>query len=599
MISFSKPDVEQFFRTMVIQRFAVSPDEKQLVFSTNLGGTFDLWAMDLPHTFPYPLTFQGQSNHGIHFDPNGRFIIASFDHDGDEYTQLYALPPQGGALKPIRIHEGERHVFGGLSSDGARLYYTSTKGNATFLNTYCYDLTSGEERLIREGTGGATTLVDISPDETAALYVTHFANTHIRAFVDHDGEKIELTPATDKQHTVSDALFVSDSEVYFLTDYDADFSYLAHFDLQSRTFTKVFALEKEGFSSLKLDKQHHRLYLVASRGVEDSLYRYEISNGRWERVDTPVEVIEQMAVSERGNVYLLGRSATLPFNLFQSKVDAQAWTPLTDFKVPGVPREALVEPEVFTYPSYDGLTIEGLYFRAHPETDNGHLILWPHGGPQAAERKMFRALFQFLLNRGYSILAPNFRGSSGYGLSFMKRVEGDWGHGPRLDNVHALEYAIAQGWVERDKILLMGGSYGGYMALLLHGRHGEYFQAVVDIFGVSNLFSFIESVPDHWKPAMKQWVGDPEQDRDRLIQDSPITYLDGMTKPMLVIQGANDPRVVQAESDQVVEALRKRGADVEYLVLEDEGHGFSKKTNEMEVYRRVLDFFDRHTVRTP
>jgi dipeptidyl aminopeptidase/acylaminoacyl peptidase len=249
---------------------------------------------------------------------------------------------------------------------------------------------------------------------------------------------------------------------------------------------------------------------------------------------------------------------------------------------------------VFTYPSFDGMEIEALYFRAKPEVNNEHLILWPHGGPQASERKMFRSLFQFLLNQGYSILAPNFRGSAGYGLSFMKLVEGDWGHGPRLDNLKALDYAIDQGWADRDKILLMGGSYGGYMALLLHGRHADYFKAVVDIFGVSNLFTFVESVPEHWKPVMKQWIGDPLADKERFTKDSPITYLDQMTKPMLVIQGANDPRVVKEESDQIVEALRNNGVEVEYLVLEDEGHGFSKKENEMEVYRKVLDFFERY-----
>lgn len=596
MLKFSKPDVEQFFRTLVIQQFAVSPDEKQLIFSTNLSGTFDLWGMDLPHTFPYPLTFNGQSNHGIHYDKQGRFVVASFDHDGDELTQLYALPPQGGELKPLRLQAGERHFFASLSQDGKRLYYTSTKGNPTYLNSFCYDLEKEEEHLLLEGELADTTLIDVSPDETGLLFVRHFANTHVRGFIRQNGKDISLAPSTEKQYTVSDALFTSDTDIYLVTDYDADFSYLAHFDLKTRQFTKQIALEEEGFSILKLDKKHNCLYLVGSRGVEDHLYRYCMKTGTLEQVETPVDVIEQIVIGNSGNVYLLGRSATLPFNLFMLNSDGE-WKPLTNFQVPGVSRSDLVEPEVFTYPSYDGLEIEGLYFLANPETDNGHLILWPHGGPQAAERKMFRALFQFLLNRGYSILAPNFRGSYGYGLSFMKMVEGDWGYGPRLDNIQALEYAIVQGWVERDKILLMGGSYGGYMALLLHGRHADYFKAVVDIFGVSNLFSFVESVPEHWKPALKQWVGDPEKDRQKFIEDSPITYLTGMTRPMLVIQGANDPRVVKAESDQIVEALRKQGAEVEYLVLEDEGHGFSKKSNEMKVYRQVLDFFDRYALK--
>ncbi|WP_412973738.1 alpha/beta hydrolase family protein [Niallia taxi] len=140
----------------------------------------------------------------------------------------------------------------------------------------------------------------------------------------------------------------------------------------------------------------------------------------------------------------------------------------------------------------------------------------------------------------------------------------------------------------------MGGSYGGYMALLLHGRHADYFKAVVDIFGPSDLFSFIKSVPEDWKPVMDKWVGNPVQDKEKLIEYSPITYLDGMTRPMLVIQGANDPRVVKEESDQIVEALRQLGREVEYMLLEDEGHGFSKKENEIAVYKRILTFFQKH-----
>ena len=142
----------------------------------------------------------------------------------------------------------------------------------------------------------------------------------------------------------------------------------------------------------------------------------------------------------------------------------------------------------------------------------------------------------------------------------------------------------SQGIAERDKLFVVGGSYGGYMTLLLAGRHPEYVRAAVDLFGPSDLFTFIESVPDFWKPSMKQLVGDPVENREKLTEDSPITYLKNMKKPMLIIQGANDPRVVRAESDQIVAALKKRGVGVEYLVLEDEGHGFTKKENEIRVY---------------
>jgi dipeptidyl aminopeptidase/acylaminoacyl peptidase len=593
MINFKKPDVEQFFRTYAIQDFTVNHNESQLIFSTNLSGKFNLWAMDLPNTFPYPLTFIDQSSHGIVFDKQGRFVVAAFDKDGDENAQLYALPPKGGELKPLRVSEGQRHMSPFLSKDGNRLYYTSTKDDPTYLKAYCYDLEKDEEKVVVEGSDAGTFLYTTSPEEKSYLYVKFFANTYSLAFVKRNGEDILLTPPTEVQHTVSGAVYISEDEIYLITNYNEDMSYLAKFNLNTKEFTKVLSREAEDFTELKYNKDQNILYISTSQGVEDNLYSYDLQNGELTKIEIPASIIEKLQVTENGNLYLLARSATRPFNIYKKEASQANWEGLTNYGVPGIAVEELVEPEVLYYPSYDGLEIEALLFRAKEETNNGHVILWPHGGPQAAERKQFRSLFQFLVNRGYSIFAPNFRGSSGYGLKFMKMVEGDWGYGPRLDNVEGLEFLINNGYADREKILLMGGSYGGYMALLLHGRHADYFKAVVDIFGPSDLFSFIESVPEHWKPIMNQWVGDPVKDREKLVEFSPITYLDGMVKPMLVIQGAMDPRVVKAESDQIVAALQKNGANVEYMVLEDEGHGFSKKENEMKVYRTVLEFFDR------
>ncbi|WP_078546898.1 S9 family peptidase [Litchfieldia alkalitelluris] len=593
MLTFKKPDVEQFFRTLAIQNFTVSPSEDQLILSTNLSGKYNLWGMDLPNNFPYPLTFIDQSCHELTFDKQGRFFIAGFDHDGDENTQLYALKPSGGELKPLRVAEGERHMSPILSKDGSRLYYTSTKENKMYLNTYCYQLDTDEETIVNVGEKAGTYLLDVGPNEDKFVYFRHFANTYTLAHVVVDGEEFLLTPETDKQHTTSSVLFTSDTEIYLITDYDDDFSYLAKFDITTKSFSKVLSFEQEDFQSIKYNKVRQSLYITSSKGVEDFLYEFSIGDNQVNKIEIPVSVIQKLIVTETGNLYLLGRSAVEPNNIYQCENGSTEWKACTNLGVPGVSKDELCEPEVVTYPSFDGLDIEALFFKAKPEVSNGHVILWPHGGPQAAERKSFRALFQFLVHRGYSIFTPNFRGSSGYGLSFMKMVEGDWGYGPRLDNIEGVEWLISNGYADRDKVLLMGGSYGGYMALLLHGRHADYFKAVVDIFGPSDLFSFIDSVPEHWKPAMNQWVGDPVKDKEKLIEYSPITYLEQMTKPMLVIQGANDPRVVKAESDKIVKALEDRGVNVEYLVLEDEGHGFSKKENEIKVNRTILEFFNR------
>jgi dipeptidyl aminopeptidase/acylaminoacyl peptidase len=592
MKPFARPDIEEFFRTYSITTFTVSKDEQRIAFSTNLSGKYNVWGLDLPNSYPYPLTYVDQTPHYLKFDPQGRYLLAGFDKDGDENTQMYILPPNGGALTPLRTCPGRRHYFADLSADGNRIYYCSDKENHTFMNGYVYDLETEEERVLYTGEGAACYLMKVSPDESLFVVAKHLANTYVPAYVHQGGQVRSLVPDDSVQHVVTDLEFVGDT-ILFVTNYGEDRSYLARFDLVSGSFEKVVSIDGADIVAVLYHKASDTAWLVAQQGVEDRLYRYAVGKNELESVSLPFGVVEDAKIADSGNLYFLGRSDVQPFNLY--KLDtAGNWTQLTNNRVMGMAESDLVRAEVVRFKSFDGLEIEALWFPAHPETANGYTVVWPHGGPQAAERRAFRPFFQFLCSRGYNVWAPNFRGSSGYGAKFMKMVEGDWGYGPRLDMIESVEWLIREGKADRDKLFLVGGSYGGYMTLLLHGRHPEYWRACVDIFGPSNLFTFIESVPDHWKPAMRQWLGDPEEDKDRLTADSPITYLDNMTKPMLVIQGANDPRVVKAESDQIVQALRDKGVDVEYIVFDDEGHGFMKKENEILAYRRIVEFLDKH-----
>lgn len=262
--------------------------------------------------------------------------------------------------------------------------------------------------------------------------------------------------------------------------------------------------------------------------------------------------------------------------------------------MPGVSRTTLRRAEVVNYTSHDGLQIEALLFRPDEGKANGHTVFWIHSGPHAAERMFYRSAFHVLTAAGYTVFAPNFRGSTGYGSRFMRMAEGDWGGGPRLDNVAGVQWLLERGVAEREKIFLVGAGYGGYMALLLHGRHSQYWGGCVSIFGPSDLRSFIKSAPEHWQPTLARRIGHPERDQAKLLEASPVTYLENMTKPMLVVQGANDPRVGKRGTDKFVGALCKQGTEVEYMVLEDEGHGFTRKANEVAVYRRVLQFLAKH-----
>lgn len=597
MIQFPKPQVAQFFRTYVITDFAVSKDEKKLLFASNLDGKMNLWAMNLPDVYPYLFAHRDESCGEITIDANNRFVLANYDKDGDENYQIYAVPYDGGLPQPfITGDPSEKYYICHLSEDGERVYYMTSEENPSFLNARVRNLQDGSDTLLNTGDAAPTYLEAVSPDEQAFVYSKTFANTYATGIVKKGDKEYSLVPDPSIVHVAQSPVFTDNDTVYFVTDYQADQSYVAKFDITTASFAKVLAIPDEEVKVLKWDKERNAFYIVTEKGVTDKLYYYELASEAINEVDIPVDIIEQLRVAASGNIYILGRSATIPLNIFQAK-DGGSWKQLTNNRVLGVEPEDMVDPEVVSYTSFDGMEIEALLFRAKPECDNGHTIFWPHGGPQAAERKMFRSMFQCFLNRGYTIFAPNFRGSTGYGSEFVKLVEQDWGEGPRLDCVAGIEWLFEQNITDSNRLFLVGGSYGGYMALLLHGRHAEYFRAVVDIFGPSDLFTFVESVPPHWKPLMERWLGDPERDKERFIKDSPVTYLDRMTKPMLVIQGAKDPRVVKKESDQIVAKLKEKGRDVSYFVMEDEGHGFSKKENEIKVYNLMLEFMEKHQLK--
>ncbi|MBU9711315.1 S9 family peptidase [Evansella tamaricis] len=597
MISFSKPTVEQFFRTYVITNFTVSDQEEKLLFSTNLNGKMNVWAIDLHGSgFPYLYAHTEQSCNFLKVDPHKRYVLGGFDEDGNENYHIYALPFEGGMRqKLIEAEPDDKDFFCSLSEDGNRLYYVTSKGNPQFLKGYVYDLESKEHQELYEGENAPTFINTVSPNEEYIVLTKTFANTYQVGYLKNiqTGEETFLSENPDDVHEFSKAIFISNEHILYITNAGEEYSYVIKYHIPTGKREKYVKFEGESVEEIEWHKNSETLFIITEKGVQDHLYRFSREDSSPVKIPCPLESLHQMKVSKKGNVYLLGRSATEPFNIYLLNVEDK-WEKLTDNRVLGLNQEHLVDPAVVSYSSFDGKKIEALWFESNQEQDNGHVIFWPHGGPQAAERKEFRAMFQCFLNRGYSIFAPNFRGSTGYGASFKKLVEQDWGEGPRLDCVYGIEWLFETGKCDRDKLFVVGGSYGGYMSLLLAGRHSEYFRAVVDIFGVSNLFTFINSVPEHWKPIMERWLGNPERDKDRLEKDSPITYLQSMTKPMLVIQGANDPRVVKEESDQIVEALKNQGTEVEYFVLDDEGHGFSKKENEIKVYERMLSFLEKH-----
>lgn len=592
MIPFKKPDVRAFLKSYSIKTFAVSPDAQTIVFQADFTGAPELWAMERGTGFPYQLTTIGQSVYDLRFSKDSSYILASFDYDGDEKPQIYALPLKGGELTPIRTLPGTHFFVHAQSEDGKRLYYTSDESNKTYFDICAYDIETEQERTLVKGDDARLYLSSLSQDEKVFTYAKFYSNTSIVGYLWNNGKSEPLIPGADNEHVTGDSTLGKDGTVYFSTNAGEEFSYLARYSPVSKTFEKLFQLDQESIKSVHLSEDESFLYVVASAGVQDKCYSFTVETGASNELSLPVTIVEKLLMTNSGELIVLGSTPTKPKNMYRYMQGD--WVQLTDVRIMGLEEKELSEPEVIRYSSYDGLEIEALLYQPHNENKNGYTVLLPHGGPQWADVLSYDAQAQILAYEGYQVFSPNYRGSTRYGATFTKLVEGDWGEGPRLDILEGLDYVESKGQLQPDKVIVLGGSYGGYMTLLLHGRHPERFQAAVDICGVSNLFSFIETVPESWKPIMDRWVGHPERDKDRLVKDSPITYLEKMTKPMLVVQGANDPRVVKEESDQIVEALQKQGTEIEYLVFDDEGHGFTKIENRISLYETVIRFLKRH-----
>ena len=272
---------------------------------------------------------------------------------------------------------------------------------------------------------------------------------------------------------------------------------------------------------------------------------------------------------------------------------------ISNERVLGIPREYLSPGEDASYTSFDGLRISARIYFPAPALDLKApypLILYVHGGPQGQERPDFTwfsmPLIQYLTLNGFAVFVPNVRGSTGYGLRFMKMVDHDWGGKDRLDLVTGLEtLERKEPRVDSSNRGVIGRSYGGYMTLTLASRHPELWKAAVDMFGPYNLFTFLERLPETWKTGFYLSIGHPEKDKEFLTERSPSTYIDRVKCAMMMVQGRNDPRVIERESADVVKRLRTRGVPVEYLVFEDEGHDVIKFKNRIACYRKITEFF--------
>ena len=288
-----------------------------------------------------------------------------------------------------------------------------------------------------------------------------------------------------------------------------------------------------------------------------------------------------------------------PSDLYYHNFETSRFHKLTNSLSSEIDPADLVDAEIIRYPSYDGTLIPALYYKPKDMQKDKKLpaLLWVHGGPGGQSRIGYSYLIQYLVNHGYPVLNVNNRGSSGYGKSFFKSADHKHGEADLDDCIWAKHFLIGTGNIDKDKIGIIGGSYGGYMTLAALAFRPNEMAVGVDIFGISNWVRTLKSIPSWWetqREALYKKIGNPETETVYLESISPLFHADNIRNPLLVIQGANDPRVLKIESDQIIEAVNKTGVPNQYLIFDDEGHGFVKKQNQMKAAKVILGFLDEH-----
>jgi dipeptidyl aminopeptidase/acylaminoacyl peptidase len=598
--------IEDFLGTTNVLGSSFSPDKSKILVSSDETGVYNAFAIPVDDGDAIQLT--ASTTDGIfvrsYFPEDERFIYLA-DVGGNELDHVY-VRELDGSVTDLTPGESLKADFLGWAQDDRSFFISTNERDNRYFDIYEISVDGYEQTLIYEDETGYQ-FADISPDKRHIAFAKPNTTNDSDIFLyDRETGTMEhLTPHEGEVNHQPQTFSPDGSSLYFLTDEGSEFTYLVRLELASGAREIVVQPDWDvwyGYFS------KHGKYLVV--GINNDA-RTEIRVYDAETM-TPVRLPE-IPAGDITSVGFSGDEAVMAFyvsgsrnprDLFVYDMSGDEPHQLTNTLDANIDPDELVDAEVVRFASYDGVEIPGVLYRPHQVSREakGPALVWVHGGPGGQSRVGYSGLIQYLVNHGYVVYAINNRGSSGYGKTFYKMDDRRHGEADLADCVASKEMLIATGYVDPDRIGIIGGSYGGYMVLAALTLAPEEFAVGVDLFGISNWVRTLENIPPWWESfrlALYTELGDPAQDSERLRRISPLFSAANITKPMMVLQGANDPRVLQVESDEIVAAAEANGVPVQYIVFEDEGHGFIKKENQLEGYRAILEFLDTHLKGVP
>lgn len=592
--------IEQFYENTRVGDGEFSEDETKLLISSDESGIFNVYEIDIRDGSKEQITFsEEESFFAVDYVPGTGEILYSADKGGNEINHIYLLG-QDGETKDLTPAEEEKASFAGWSEDNKSLYYTSNKRDPQFFDLYKMEVSSWKPEMLYQNDLGYQ-VVGASHDENFIVLTQPITTSETNLYL-YNREEDKLKEISTQIGSYSASGFSKDDKnLYYITNSGSEYAYLVEYEIATGDTSTVYETDWDVMYSYLSENDKYRIIAVNEDGQNILIIR---DNETGEPVDLPSMGdgdIKAVSFSDSENLMRLtiGTSKT-PNNLYVYNFQDGNLTKLTDTLNPEIDPNHLASAEVVRYESFDGVEIPAIYYKPLNATVSNKVpaLVWVHGGPGGQSRIGYSALIQYLVNHGYAVLAVNNRGSSGYGKTFYKMDDKKHGEDDLQDVIWGKKWLQEQDYVDDEKIGVIGGSYGGYMTMAAMTFHPDEFKTGVNIFGVTNWLRTLKSIPPYWeafRKALYEEMGDPTtQDSIALYNKSPLFFADQVKNPVMVLQGSNDPRVLQVESDEIVEAIEENNVPVEYVVFEDEGHGFIKKENEIRGYRQIRQFLDKY-----
>jgi dipeptidyl aminopeptidase/acylaminoacyl peptidase len=598
--------IEKLYMTHQVGRATWSPDGKSIAFISNMSGRNNLWLVPAEGGWPVQLTVSDQRQTASAWSPDGKWIAYQSDYDGDEQWDIFLVSPKTGKVVNLTQTREIAELNPTWSPDGRYLAYEVKPKTSAAYEIDIYDTLMREVKHLTTGTpqDKSNTNPIWSNDGKSIVYTQEQAKgTDSNIFIGDaaTGQSTLLTPHDGEQRYSADDVSPDGKHVLLTSNAANGFDNIGLLEVATKKISWLTKDKWEIRGGEFLPDGKHITFSANVDGNED-IYRHDLATGKSTVLPIPKGVNEpaggHSAFTKDGSRLLYYHNGpTAPSDLWVYHVATGKSEQITHSLVAGVSSDDMVEPYLVHYPSRDGKwTISAFLYVPFNMARNGQnaAIVYIHGGPTAQTMNSFNRFVQYAANQGYMVLAPNYRGSTGYGKEFQQANLFDMGGGDLQDVLAGVDWIKQTGHLDPKKIAVMGGSYGGYLSMMAVTKAPDVWAAGVPIVSFVNWFTEIENEDPELQQSDLATMGDVVKNKALYKDRSPINFIDQIKAPLLLLAGGHDPRCPKSETQQVVDAIKKRGGTVDYKIYENEGHGFARIENQIDAYRRVADFLLAH-----